>query len=110
MEKSHTRNYVVEELSWTEKELPQKERTKHVHSIHQYMGKYVPQLVDYFLKRDLKHSKFILDPFVGSGTTLVQCNTHGIPSIGIDVSQFNVMLSNVKVGEYDISILKRDRT
>ena len=108
MEKSHTRNYVVEELSWTEKELPQKERTKHVHSIHQYMGKYVPQLVDYFLKRDLKHCKFILDPFVGSGTTLVQCNTHGIPSIGIDVSQFNVMLSNVKVGEYDISILKRD--
>jgi len=99
---------VVKELCWSEKELPQKERTKHVHSIHQYMGKYVPQLVDYFLERDLKHSKIILDPFVGSGTTLIQSNFHSISSIGIDLSQFNVMLSNVKIAKYDISILEKE--
>jgi len=99
---------VVKELSWTEKELPQKERTKHVHSIHQYMGKYVPQLVDYFLERDLRHAKFILDPFAGSGTTLVQSNIHGIPSIGIDVSEFNVLLCNVKVQKYDVQLLKHE--
>ena len=81
---------VVEELSWSEKQLPQKDRTKHVHSIHQYMGKYVPQLVDYFLNRDLKNCKMILDCFEGSATTLIQSNIHGIPSIGIDVSRFNV--------------------
>ncbi len=99
---------IVKELSWSEKELPQKERTKHVHSIHQYMGKYVPQLVDYFLQRDLKNAKFILDPFAGSGTTLVQSNIHGIPSIGIDVSEFNVLLCNVKVQKYDTQLLKTE--
>ena len=99
---------IVDELCWTEKELPQKERTKHVHSIHQYMGKYVPQLVDYFLERDLKDCSFILDPFVGSGTTLVQCNIHQIPSIGIDISQFNIMLTNVKTREYNIPHLTKE--
>ena len=99
---------IVKELSWSEKELPQKERTKHVHSIHQYMGKYVPQLVDYFLERDLKNCKIILDPFLGSGTTLIQSNIHSIPSIGIDVSKFNVMLSNVKVKKYNVHLLKKE--
>ena len=56
---------LIKELSWTEKELPQRERTKHVHSLHQYVGKFVPQLVDYFLQRDLKKSKLICDPFMG---------------------------------------------
>lgn len=99
---------LIKELSWSEKELPQKERTKHVHSLHQYVGKFVPQLVEYFLKRDLKKSKLICDPFMGSGTTLVESNIHGIPSIGLDISKFNVMLCNVKTKNYDISSLRRE--
>ena len=39
------------ELSWSEDELPQLERTKHVHSLHPYLGKFVPQLVEVFLGR-----------------------------------------------------------
>ena len=34
------------QLSWTEAELPERERTKHVHRLHPYLGKYVPQLVE----------------------------------------------------------------
>ena len=37
------------ELSWSEDQLPQVERTKHVHSLHPYLGKFIPQLVDVFL-------------------------------------------------------------
>ena len=39
------------ELSWAEHELPERERTKHVHRLHPYLGKYVPQLVQIFLDR-----------------------------------------------------------
>ena len=106
--KKSTQIQIVEKLSWSEKQLPQRIRTKHVHRLHQYTGKYIPQLVDYFLENDLKQSKIILDPFVGSGTTLVQANIHGIPSIGIDVSKFNVLLSNTKIQQYDISLLKNE--
>lgn len=99
---------LVKALSWTEKELPQKQRTKHVHSIHQYFGKFVPQLVEYFLKRDLKNSKMVLDPFMGSGTTLVESNVNNIPSIGLDISKFNVIMCNVKTGRHDIVKLKKE--
>ena len=39
------------ELSWSERELPERERTKHVHRLHPYLGKFVPQLVEALLDR-----------------------------------------------------------
>ena len=36
------------ELSWSESELPQSERTKHVHGLHPYLGKFPPQLLAAF--------------------------------------------------------------
>ena len=44
----------------------------------------------------------ILDPFCGSGTTLVQANELGVNSIGYDVSAFNVLLSRAKTTKYDL--------
>lgn len=99
---------LVKQLSWTEREMPQKMRTKHVHGIHPYFGKFVPQLVDYFLDHDLKGARMVCDPFMGSGTTLVQANTRGIASIGMDVSKFNVMLCNVKTAKYNIDALRKE--
>ena len=46
------------------------ERTKHVHRLHPYLGKFIPQLVEVFLKNYFKRGDTILDPFSGSGTTL----------------------------------------
>ena len=40
----------------------------------------------------------VLDPFCGSGTTLVQANELGMHAVGVDVSAFNARISNVKVG------------
>lgn len=99
---------LIKSLSWSEKDLPQRDRTKHVHGMHPYFGKFVPQLVDYFLKRDLKDARLICDPFMGSGTTLVESNTYGIPSIGLDISKFNVMLCNVKTKQYDVNSLRKE--
>ena len=39
------------ELSWSERELPERERTKHVHRLHPYLGKFIPQLVETLLTR-----------------------------------------------------------
>jgi len=91
------------------------ETTKHVHRLHPYKGKFIPQLVEYFLdghtdnfKKDIyfKEGDIVLDPFCGSGTTLVQGAELGIHIIGIDVSAFNSFISNVKLGRYDFDNLK----
>jgi DNA methylase len=94
------------ELSWSEDELPQVERTKHVHSLHPYLGKFVPQLVEVFLDRYFSPGACIYDPFVGSGTTLVEANVFGADAIGGDISAFNCLLSRVKTVRYPLGELE----
>ena len=65
------------DLSWSEAELPERERTKHVHRLHPYHGKFIPQLVEVLLDRYLAPGDHVLDPFAGSGTTLVQALESG---------------------------------
>ncbi len=102
-----------EDLNWRLSfiEYKESERTKHVHRLHPYKGKFIPQLVEYFLDNHIDEFKkevffnegdIVLDPFCGSGTTLVQANELGIHSIGVDVSSFNVMISNVKLAKHNI--------
>ena len=94
------------ELSWSEAELPQAERTKHVHSIHPYLGKFIPQLVEVFLHRYFRPGDCVYDPFVGSGTTLVEANAFGAAAIGCDISAFNCLLARVKTTAYSLGALE----
>jgi DNA modification methylase len=84
------------------------ERTKHVHRLHPYLGKFIPQLVEVFLKKYFKKGDTILDPFSGSGTTLVEANVLGMNSIGIELSSFNVLIQELKTKKYDIFEVERE--
>jgi uncharacterized protein YbgA (DUF1722 family) len=108
-----------DEINWTLsfENYKESERTKHVHRLHPYKGKFIPQLVEYFLdshtdnfKKEIyfKKGDIILDPFCGSGTTLIQSNEIGIHSIGVDISPFNAFISNTKLSKIDIKLLENE--
>lgn len=96
------------ELSWSESDLPQRERTKHVHGLHPYLGKFIPQLVEVFLERYFAPGDVVYDPFCGSGTTLVEANAFGADGIGCDVSAFNCQLATAKLARHDVDALGAD--
>ena len=89
--------------------------TKHIHRLHPYKGKFIPQLVEYFLdshtdslKQEIFFQKgdIVLDIFCGSGTSLCVANELGMHAIGLEISSFNTMLSNAKIQDYDLQILE----
>jgi DNA modification methylase len=68
-----------------------------IHSIHPYPAKFIPQiprkLIELFHPGD---SSIILDPFCGSGTTLVEAIDLGLDAWGIDLSPIACLTSRVK--------------
>lgn len=93
------------ELSWTEAELPQHRRTKHVHRLHPYLGKFIPQLAELLLRRHAPAGGLVYDPFAGSGTTLVEANVLGMRAVGADVSAFNCLLMRAKTAGHDLDVV-----
>jgi hypothetical protein len=89
------------ELSWSESELPQSARTKHVHGLHPYLGKFPPQLAEALIRRHCPEGGLVLDPFCGSGTTLVEAVGLGRDAVGCDISAFNALLSHEKTRRHD---------
>lgn len=112
------KNKYGENLNWhlSFSEYKEYERTKHVHRIHPYKGKFIPQLVEYFLDShtdEFKTSTYfdegdiVFDPFCGSGTALVQANELNMHALGVDISSFNAMITNTKVDKHDLVLLRK---
>lgn len=67
------------------------------HGIHEYRGKFFPQLVRSLLNiSGATDSSNVLDPMCGSGTTLVESIMLGCNTFGLDLNPLSVFISKTK--------------
>jgi tRNA G10 N-methylase Trm11 len=66
------------------------------HRLFRYPAKFHPPVVRALLERFTKPGDLVLDPFVGSGTLLVEATVNGRSAIGVDVDPVAVAVSNAK--------------
>lgn len=62
-----------------------------------YWGNFIPQIPNQLLRRYTKRGDWVLDPFSGSGTTLIECKRLGRNSLGLDVSAEAVKEASEKI-------------
>jgi DNA modification methylase len=71
---------------------------RQAHQWYRFVLSFPPHLVrHYFHDFGLDGSSLLLDPFCGTGTTLVEAKKHGIPSAGIEAHPFTAFAASVKV-------------
>jgi hypothetical protein len=71
------------------------------HDVHYYKAKFFPRLARAVLNicrsRTGLESPRVLDPFVGSGTTLLEASLLGMPSVGLDIDPLSVLITEQKL-------------
>lgn len=80
----------------------------HTHGFHKYPAKFIPHIPKWAITKYLNGNKDknILDPFCGSGTTLVEGVLAGYNTIGVDIDPLSAMISKVKTTRVDEIELK----
>ena len=68
-----------------------------IHGLKNYPGRFPPKIPKILIEKYSTKGDFILDPFVGGGTTLIEANKLGRNSIGFDINPKAIDLSNEKI-------------
>jgi DNA modification methylase len=76
------------------------------HDIHAFAAKFPPQLPRAFIRGLTSPGDIVLDPMMGSGTTVVEAMLEGRQGIGLDIDPLALRLSRVKTRLHDIDGLR----
>lgn len=71
------------------------------HGLHRFPAKFIPQIPAWALREFGDSDATVLDPFVGSGTTLVEAALHGGKSCGVDLDPLARLIAGAKTTPVD---------
>lgn len=83
--------------SWSFSDKTRKDTAYITHGYHRYPAKFIPQIVSRLAEKYTREGDFIVDPFGGCGTTLVESKVMGRPSIAVDINPVAVLITKAKI-------------
>ena len=73
------------------------------HWIYPYKGKFHPQMIRALMNIiKIQNGETLFDPFVGSGTAVLEAQILGVNAIGLDISPLCVLISKVKTESVEV--------
>lgn len=94
--------------SWSFSSKTRKETAYITHGYHRYPAKFIPQIVSRLIEKYTKRGDFIVDPFGGCGTTLVESKVMGRPSIAVDINPVAVLITKAKITPLDSNKIEKE--
>jgi site-specific DNA-methyltransferase (cytosine-N4-specific) len=85
---------------------PPLDTTYLTHNFHPYAAKFIPQIPAFFINKYTSENDIILDPFCGSGTSLVEAKLLNRSGIGVDINELSVLISKVKTTKINVEELQ----
>lgn len=76
------------------------------HDLHAFAAKFPPQLPRAFIRSLTRYGDVVLDPMMGSGTTVVEALLEGRRGIGLDIDPLALRLSTVKTTRLELDNLR----
>jgi tRNA G10 N-methylase Trm11 len=80
---------------------------EYTHCYHTYPAMMIPQIARTLMEEYKPEGRFklLLDPYMGSGTSLVEASIIGVNSIGTDLNPLARFMAKVKTTHYDYNII-----
>ena len=92
--------------SWSFKQLHRAQTSYLTHDYHRYPAKFIPQLAERLINENSKPADLVCDPFMGSGTTLLEAVLNSRRAYGSDINPVSVLISRAKTTPIEPSYLK----
>lgn len=87
-----------------------RERAPAIEAIHPYPAKFIGDIPRALLEvLPIPENTVVFDPFAGSGTTLMEAQRRGIPSVGVDLNPIACLIARVKTSPAPTALLEKAR-
>ncbi len=96
----------IYDKSWNFEEFSMSE---YIHTIHSYPAMMMPLIARTFIREYCDEFSVILDPYMGSGTTILESIVENVQEVvGFDLNPLAVLISQAKSTKYDLKDLKKE--
>lgn len=100
-----TLDLVPIDYSWSFSDKTIKDTSYITHGYYTYPAKFIPQLAGRLIEENSNEGDIVIDPFMGSGTTIVEAIVNNRIGIGTDINEIANLLAKVKTTPIENEIL-----